>query len=196
MSVIAAVKQGDRIWFGADTQATRGTDKYNYLSPSNYKVIKLESGVILSWTGETAMKQFIFSHPEWFCVDEKKGLTKEYIVTKIIPRMFEALREEGILEKGEEDIPPLMTGTMLIAYRDKLFEICRDFQVVRYEDYQASGCGANSIFYGLSKIDKTENINAQLLNLLKISERHDTGVSGPFVFIDTQDLKYTIREGK
>ena len=28
MSVVMAVKQGDRIWFGADTQATSGSDRY------------------------------------------------------------------------------------------------------------------------------------------------------------------------
>ena len=195
MSVVMAVKQGDRIWFGADTQATSGSDRYNYLSPNDYKVIKLDNGVLLTWTGLTVNGQFVLSHPEWFTVDDKKGLTKEHIVTKIIPKIYEAFSEEDLFDKGEDGVPPLTGGTILIAYKDKLFEICRDLQVIAYADYQATGSGANAIVYGLSKVDKTKDINEQLLHLLKISAMQDTHVSGPFVFIDSHHLKYTVKEG-
>ena len=195
MSVVIAVKQGNRIWFGADTQSTSGTDRYNYLAENDFKITKLDNGILLSWTGETAMSQFILAHPEWFTLDEKKGLTKEYIVTKIVPQIYEALAEEDMLDKGDDGVPPLMTGKILLAHKDRLFEICRDFQVLRYEDYQATGSGSNAIVYGLSKIDKSKDINEQLLRLMKISEKHDTNVSAPFVFIDTHNLQFTVKEG-
>ena len=194
MSVVIAVKEGNRIWFGADTQSTCDTDKYNHLSSVDYKVNKMENGVLLSWTGATLMKQFIFSHTEWFSLDEKGELTKKHIVTKIIPQIYQALEEEDLLEKGTDGYPPLMTGTILMAYKDRLFEICRDFEVIRYEDYQASGCGSKAVLYGLSKMDKTKDINEQILQLLRISEKHDSCVSAPFIFIDTQDLNYTVKE--
>ena len=194
MSVVMAVKQGDRIWLGADTQATSGSDRYNYLSSNDYKVARLDNGVLLSWTGLTVNGQHIWSHPEWFTVDETKGLTKEHIVTKIIPKIYEVFAEEDLFDKGEDGVPPLTCGTLLIAYKDKLFEICRDLQVIAYEGYQATGSGSNAVAYGLSKMDRTKDINEQLLRLLKISAKQDTNVSGPFVFIDTHHLKYTIRE--
>ena len=194
MSVVIAVKEGNRVWFGADTQSTCDTDKYNHLSCVDYKVNKLENGMVLSWTGATAMKQFIFAHDEWFTPDEKGRLTKKHIVTKIIPQIYQALDEEGMLEKGDDGYPPLMTGTIFLAYKDRLFEICRDFEVIRYEDYQASGSGARAVQYGLSRLDKTKDVNEQLLHLLRISEKHDSCVSAPFIFIDTQDLKYTVKE--
>ena len=195
MSVVMAVKQGDRIWFGADTQATRGGDRYNQLSPNDYKVTMFDNGVQLSATGETVTAQMLLAHPECFTVDEEKGLTKEHIVTKIIPKIYEAFSEEDLFDKGEDGVPPLTGGTILIAYKDKLFEICRDLQVIAYADYQATGSGANAIVYGLSKVDKTKDINEQLLHLLKISAMQDTHVSGPFVFIDSHHLKYTVKEG-
>ena len=195
MSVVMAVKQGDRIWFGADTQATRGGDRYNQLSPNDYKVIKFDNGIVLSSTGETVTVQTILSHPEWFTVDEKKGLTKEHIVTKIIPEIYETLEGEGLLEKDEKGTPPIMKCTLLIAYKDRLFEICRDLQVIRYEDYQATGSGSNAVNYGLSRIDKSKDINEQLLRLLGISAKLDINVSAPFVLIDTKELKFTVKEG-
>ena len=194
MSVVMAVKQGDRIWFGADTQATRGGDRYNQLSPNDFKVIKFENGVLLSATGETVTSQIIFSHPEWFAVDEKKGLTKEFIVTKIIPKIYETLEAEGLLEKDDRGTPPVTKCTMMLAYKDKLFEICRDLQVIRYEDYQASGSGATAVNYGLARIDKTKDINEQLLRLLRISAKLDCNVSAPFILIDTKDLKFIVKE--
>ena len=195
MSVVMAVKQGDRIWFGADTQTTRGGDRYNQLSPNDYKVMKFDNGVLLSATGETVTSQILLAHPEWFTVDEKKGLTKEHIVTKIIPKIYETLEAEDLLENEDKGTPPIMKCTLLMAYKDKLFEICRDLQVIRYEDYQASGSGANAINYGLSKIDKTKDMNEQLLRLLRISARLDSNVSAPFILIDTKDLKFTVKEG-
>lgn len=193
MSVVIAVKQGNRVWFGADTQATCGTERYNQLSPNDFKVAKLDNGVLISSTGETATSQIITAHPEWFTVDEKKGLTKEYIVTKIVPELYAALSEEELLERGDRGTPPVMKITILLAYKDKLFEICRDFQVLRYEDYQATGSGSNAVLYGLDKLDKTKDIKEQLLRLLRISAKHDANVSAPFVLIDTKDLEYEIK---
>ncbi len=194
MSVVIAVKQGSRIWLGADTQATRGTDRYNQLSPHDFKVTKLDNGMLIAMTGETARSQAILAHPEWFNVDEQQGLTKKHIVTKIIPKMYEALDDGGFLECEDRGTPPTMKCTIMLAYQDKLFEICRDFHVIRYEDYQAIGSGAHAALYGLSKIDKSKNINEQLLRLLKISAKQDSNVSAPFVLIDTKDLQYTIKE--
>jgi ATP-dependent protease HslVU (ClpYQ) peptidase subunit len=194
MSVVMAVKQGNRIWLGADTQSTRGTDKYNQLSPHDFKVTKLDNGVLLAMTGETASSQVILAHPEWFTIDEKKSLTKEYIVTKIVPKIYEAFDAEELLEREGRGTPPITKCSILIAYKDKLFEIARDLQVMRYEDYQAIGSGSNAAIYGLSKIDKTKDINEQLLQLLKISAKHDANVSAPFVLIDTQGLEYIIKE--
>ena len=68
-------------------------------------------------------------------------------------------------------------------------------QVIRYEDYQATGSGANAVNYGLSRIDKSKDINEQLLRLLRISAKHDTRVSAPFILIDTKDLRFTVKEG-
>ena len=194
MSVVIAVRQGGRIWFGADTQSTCGTERYNQLSPHDFKVMKLDNGVLLSMTGETASLQFILAHSEWFTVDEKKGLTKEHIVTKIVPKIYEELESEELLERADRGTPPCTKCTILLAYQDKLFEICRDMQVLRYEDSQASGSGSNAILYGLSKLDKTKDVNEQLLRLLRISAKHDANVSAPFVLIDTKDLQYTIKE--
>ena len=64
MSVVMAVKQGNRIWFGADTQATRGGDRYNQLSPNDFKVMKFDNGVLLSATGETVTSQILLAHPD------------------------------------------------------------------------------------------------------------------------------------
>lgn len=194
MSVVAAVKQGDRVWMAADTQTTRDMDCYTRVSQCNRKISRLDNGLLVSWTGQTVAKQVVLSHPEVLTFDESKGLTKKHIVRHIVPRLFALFEEEGILEEGDGGFPMEMPGTMLLVYKDKIFEITRDFEVIRYEDYQATGSGANSIAYGLSRIDKDQDINDQLVKLLKISTKHTTTVGAPFVLIDTKDLQYVVRE--
>ena len=159
-----------------------------------HKIRNGYNGVLLSATGETVTSQILLAHPKWFTVDGEKGLTKEHIVTKIIPRIYETLKEEELLEQDDKGTPPIMKCTVLLAYKDKLFEICRDLQIIRYEDYQATGSGANAINYGLARIDKTQDINEQLLRLLKISAKLDSNVSAPFILIDTKNLKFTVKE--
>ena len=112
-----------------------------------------------------------------------------------IDKIYETLEEEELLERGDRGTPPIMKIRMLLAYKDRLFEICRDWQVIRYEEYQATGSGANAVIYGLSRIDKNKDVNEQLLRLLRISAKQDTNVSAPFVFIDTKGLEFTVKEG-
>lgn len=126
----------------------------------------------------------------------KKRLTKGYIVTEIIPKMYETLKQEESLDREDESIPLFMKGSIVLAYRDCLFKIGIDFRVTRYEDYLACGSGTDAAEYGLSRIDKTKDINEQLLKLMQISEKQDSCVSGPFIFIDTKDLQFSVKEGK
>ncbi len=194
MSLVLGFKKGDVVYLAADTQSTRDEDKYNITTRSNLKIHKLESGLIIAWVGEVSTEQALLAHPEWFEFNTKKGLNKKDITTKMVYKIFNGLKEQGKLIKKEDDVYK-MEGTFLLAYKDKLYQVCSRFAVMRYDDYQAIGSGALAASYATMKIDRNKDINEQLLNILKISEKHTNIVSSPFVFINTRDLEFEVWRG-
>ncbi len=192
MSLVIAVKKGDTVYFGADTQTTCGGRKDNIVREFNYKVQKLPNGVLLSAVGSVSSGQLILAHPELFAFDEKKGLTYEFLATKTVPKLYALLKEEDALENKDGEI--IKTGTrLLVAWKDRLFEIGSDLTIYRYEYYQASGCPSVAQ-YALQNFDYNTDINAQILRVLQTGAKFRDSVSGPYIFINSKDLTYSVVE--
>ncbi len=192
MSLVIAVKKGDTVYFGADTQTTCGRHKDNILREFNYKVQKLPNGVLLSTTGSVRSKQLVLAHPELFAFDEKKGLTYEFLATKTVPKLYALFKEENALENKDGEM--VKTGTrLLIAWKDRLFEIAQDLTIYRYEYYQATGY-MGTAQYALQNFDYSRDVNAQILRALQTGAKFTDSVSGPYVFINSKDLTYSVVE--
>ena len=185
MSVIIAVKKDDTIYLGADTQCTSPTRKFHVKTGINAKLVAFENGVIIGHAGACVVGQIIVSHPEWFDFKSEDELTKEYLTTVVIPKIKEAFKDYNYNDDEFE---------LIIAYKSKLFEINRRFVVFCIEHKNAVGCGSDVITYKLSKINMDEDINEQLLDSLRFSEKNDSAVGAPFILINTKDLKMQIRE--
>ncbi len=192
MSLVIAVKKGDTVYFGADMQTTCGRHKDNILREFNYKVQKLSNGVLLSTTGSVRSKHLVLAHPELFAFDEKKGLTYEFLATKAVPKMYALFKEENALENKDGEI--VKTGTrILVAWKDRLFEIAQDLTIYRYEYYQATGY-MGTTQYALQNFDYGGDINAQILRALQTGAKFTDSVSGPYIFINSKDLTYSVVE--
>jgi len=59
MSIIVAYKNKDVVYMAADTQVTGGTTKMRTISEFNYKISKLENGILLACSGDVATHQII-----------------------------------------------------------------------------------------------------------------------------------------
>ncbi len=185
MSVIIAVKKDDIIYLGADTQCTSPTRKFHVKTGPNSKLIVLENGVIIGLAGMCVPGQILASHPEWFNFKSEDEFTKEYLTTFVIPKIKEAFKNYNYDENDFE---------FTIAYKSKAFEINRRFVVFCIEHKNVIGCGGDVIIYKLSKINIDGDINEQLLDALRFSEKNDSAVGAPFILVNTKDLKIEIRE--
>lgn len=193
MSVIVAVKKDDVVYMGADTQATSSSLKYKTLIETSYKIKIVNDNLLIGTVGDAKVGQFICSHTEFFKFDEKKGLTKEILVRDIVPQMYLSLKENKLLDE-EQDDDFSFPGELIIAYKDKLFKINEKFAVISINKFVSTGIGEHFVNYSLSNIDLNKNINEQLKQAMKISEKYCPGIGAPFIFINTKDLVFTKEE--
>ena len=138
MSLVIAYKRGDTVYMGTDTRVIVNDSKKNELCESNFKIQKMENGMLVGITAERIERQTLFAYPEIFTLDKKGQLTRKHIVKEIIPRLLAVLEEEDLLQQ-EKDEYPYMRAKILLAYKDVLYEICSTFTIIRYETYQALG---------------------------------------------------------
>ena len=186
MSVLISVKKGDTIYMGADTQTTVCGRSMNQKRESNLKIHKYKNGLLLGHVGNVASGFRIYSCNELF-EDIDGELTKEYIVTSIVPKIIEILAKNNLID----DEKKTMNGTFVIAYKDKAFRIYEDFKVVE-GDLFVVGCGEDSSFPYLFEAYNSEtiNVNDVIIQALRASAKIKCFVGAPFVFINTKDLKF------
>ena len=185
MSVIVAVKENGTIYMGADSQSTSGMRKTNHLNETSYKVARLENGMLVGFCGRVAARQIILSIKDVFTLDTHGNLTKRHIVNDIVPKLVDKMEQIGDEESGALDV------SILLAYKDKLYKITSGLDVIHLTENGSSGAGRDYVNYALLTM-KNLPVKERILKALIESAKHTDTVSGPYVLIDTKDLKYEV----
>lgn len=185
MSVIVAIKDGDTIYMGADSQRTTQSGRVDRgFNESYLKINRMDNGILVGFCGSVTSKQIVMSTSNIFTLDKDGQLTKRHIVREIVPRLVELFDQIG------DDQGEMKVGIML-AYKDKLYTILADLSV-RCITYGASiGAGSKFAWYALFGM-KDLPVRERILNALKESARRTESVSGPYVLIDTQSNQYEV----
>lgn len=193
--LIGYVKDGT-VYLATDTRINVDDRVHQRVAESDYKIKRLENGILVAMTArERALVDQTMMRTELFTLDKKGRLTKEHIIKEIFPRLYRFYKEEGLLgnEKGED---PYFRGSILIAHEGDLFEICSTFSVAKYMHYQALGSVSDLALYGLTKIDESKDINAQLVEIMETMAKHSQMIGAPYLVINTKDLEYHLLGGK
>lgn len=191
MSVLIAYKRGDTIYMGTDTRVIVNDHKKNELCECNYKIQKLENGMLVGITAERLTRQTIFAYSEIFSLDKKGELTKKHIIKEIIPSLLSVLKKEDLLVEKEGELP-YMKAVILLAYKDTLYEICSNFAVIKYEDFQAVGTVAEYAQATLFNTKGTDDINERIVKALGIVSNNSQFVGSPYLLIDTKEQAYKL----
>lgn len=182
MSVVVAIKENGVVYIGADSQTTAGKRKYHYLNESEYKIKRIDNGMLVSFCGSVAAEQSI--PKSIFTLDENGELNKRHIVKEIIPNLVDKMNEIGDTKKGEMEV------SILLAYKDILYRITKNLDVVRLNENAKAGAGLYFVDYALSL--KELPVRERILKALVESAKRTDSVGGPFVLIDTKDREYEI----
>lgn len=189
MSVVVAVKdkETNSVWVGCDSQASCGNLKRILTNKSNYKIFKpnKDDNLIIGVVGILRDANILYCVDNY--IDELTMLKNEvdfkYVVTKIVPKLQSILKENKIISEKDGIIGD-MNNQIILAYKDKIFEICNDFCVVEHDECSVIGSGFE---FSLGSLSENKNISykEQVINAIKASCKHDLYVNHPIILMNT-----------
>lgn len=117
MSIIIASKIENRVVVVGDSAESLEGSVDILTDKERLKVLRI-GDVLVGSAGRVRNIRRLVEHPEWF---DTKGapFDKKFIVTKIIPRLFEDLSHHRILNT-QEDFPE-NRASVIMAHKDKIF---------------------------------------------------------------------------
>lgn len=176
---------------GSDTRIIYNTYKKSELCEVNYKIRKLNNGLLIGITGDRIFRQTIFAFPEVFTLDKQYGLTRKHLVKIIIPKLINILNNNRLIVNTSGKAPS-MKGQILLAYHGELFEVCSNFCVYKFQDFQALGIASESAQAVLINQQNVDNVNELILNALRTTTKNSQLVGPPYLLIDTKTNEYQI----
>jgi len=194
MSVVVAIKEGDKVYVGADSQATKGGTRTTLRNPNNYKIWKVDGAenCLMGHVGNVRdaniirlMSNVIDDYDE-FC----KRVNYRFVVKFLVPEIVKELREAGFLKKNDGYVDYL-DSSFLFAYRDKLYMINTDCCVVEVDDYVAIGSGAQEAIGSLLSTEG-QSPRKRIVKAIKASAASDIYVDYPIILSDTGSTGFEI----
>ena len=184
MSVIVAIREGNTVYMGADSQRSSNIRISRGFNESFYKITRFENGILAGFCGTAADKQRILSEKDIFTLDEDGALTKKHIVNSVIPKLIDMLDEISD-DRGR------MNVDILLTHKEKIYMISSNLKVLRCVDCVALGSGAKFTSYAMHAM-KNLPVRERILCALKTAAKRADGVSGPYVLIDTKNREYEV----
>lgn len=192
MNIIVAYKKDGVVYMGSDTRIDGYDQKFNELCECNYSIQKLDNGILVGFIGEKIEVQTLKAYlDDIFTLDGKGELTRKHLVTKIVPSLIEMLKSEKLYNKSDTD-NPFMKMNIMVAHKDKLYEICSGFEIYTYEDFQVIGKTLKFAEPVMFNTKPDDDIYARIVKALDITAQNTAIVARPYVLIDTKDLQYKI----
>ena len=194
MSVVVALKEGNKIYLGADSQVTKGGTRTTLHNPNNYKVWKVDGvkNCLMGHVGNLRdanivrlMSGLISDYDEY-----RDSVDYRFVVKNIVPEIVEALKDAHYL-KSNNDYVDYLDSSFIFAYHNKLYYINCDLSVIEIDDYIAIGSGADQ---ALGSLLSTEGQNPQerIIKAIKSSAANDIYVDYPIILTDTEKTKFEV----
>lgn len=181
MSVVVYLKNDEKSILCADTQTSCGDEKIIRTNKNNLKFNVFKNGLIIGHVGILSVTEYVCANNEWF--EFKETLSKELIITKIIPKIINGLNQRGMLNKDKNGLCN-MDCSLLLIHKNNAFAIYNDFSVYEINNYIALGSGADFCLPYLINAPK-QNLGKYLFNMLAENCNHNCTISPPFVSINT-----------
>ena len=193
MSVVVAIKKGDKVYIGADSQVTRGGTRTTLKNPNNYKIWQVK-GVDHCLMAHVGMVR------DANIVRLMGGIISDYdiyrdivdygfVVRRLVPAIISELRGAGFMK--DEQYFTFMESKYLFAFKDKLYLNNSDGCVIEIDDYVAMGSGEDQAIGSLLSTEK-EDPEIRIVKAIKASAATDIYVDYPIILTDTESTEFKV----
>jgi len=187
MSIVVGIKYNNVVYMGCDSQTTQANLRIFIKHETSHKIFKIHDNILIGAVGEVFDSDYLINNPQIFDALIDNKLSKRIIVTEIIPKIAAAFKNHN-KNLTDENMKMAINSSFLLAQENKLFFIDTDLTTFEVDDYTAIGSGAYATIAILKR--PTNNPVDKCLEALKESAYRDEYVSGPFIVIDTLNLKF------
>ncbi len=188
MSIIVAIKDGDRVLVGCDSQVTEWGTKKSL--KKNIKIWKPDDDkeIVMGVAGDLRDSNIMATTTNW--IDEltknKNNVNFKYVVRTIVPKIFKELEDNGrlFIKEGIKS----MCCEVIFAYKDKAFLIEGDGTVFEMDDMICSGSG-HSVCEGAWNIVKGMDLCKQeaITQIINTVCENDLYCSKPIIIMNTKN---------
>lgn len=194
MSIIVAIKDKDRIYFGADSQVTSGSSRLSLSNPNNYKIWKVKNkehclmGSVGAYRDACVIRVLQDLLENVVCED--KPIAFEQMVDTIVPKLITEFQKRNYLLK--DGVFENFESRFIFADRTNLFTILSDGAVMEIDDFTAIGSGESEAFGSLYTTSKDDDPIQRIIKAIKSSATRDIYVAYPIIITDTITTEFTI----
>lgn len=183
MTTIVAISIGDIAVIGCDSQV--GSSRKWMLTNEEMKICTWEDGLAIGTTGYLRDMQILrdkFEPPPF----QENQSVRSYVVA--VSDALKVLFEQEKRSNKTDD--RYLDSCFLVLCRREIYEIDRDFSVMRVPFFSAIGCGAEvALGYLEAKTENPKDWNHESIygfaqGALKASAKYVVGVSEPFHVLD------------
>lgn len=186
MSVVIAIKNGDHIVMGADSQVTCGWLK----SKTNSKIFFVKDcpNAIMGSVGELRGSQILQATSN--LIDELKILKNEinfdYCVLSLYEKIYQIFKTNRLVEKENGEYVSYLPNSFIFAYKDTAFLIYYDGTVQEIKDYLTIGSGAETAQAVLEN-NKNKQPETRSREAIKVCADKTLSVDNDVVILSTKD---------
>ena len=137
MGAVFAIERDGVVYIASD--AVKGCCGVNFYvnNVNNLRLHKMPSGIVIAANGAMAQTQRLWLHDEWFEIPEGEVFDKKYIVTRIIPKFYDAIKDMDVWETKEDEYIRTNKAGFLIAKGADIFAVFDDLSVVKCDKIAA-----------------------------------------------------------
>ena len=195
MSVVVAIKEGDKVFIGADSQVTKGGTRTTLKNPNNYKIWQVDGArhALMAHVGNlrdanvVRLMNGVIDDYDEYCNRINYG----FVVKFLVPEIIKNLRNSNFLKGKSDEYLDTMNSGFLFAYRDSLFSIEADASVIEIDDYVAMGSGENEAIGSLLSTEG-QDPKTRIVKAIRASAASDIYVDYPIIITDTESTEFEI----
>lgn len=178
MTCIVGFIDEDKVYIGGDSASVDSTTIVIRKDAKVFKVKDFVIGATTSWRMIQLLKYKLNPPP----IGEDRGIF-DYMCTDFIDTVIKLFKENGFERVGgtRDDLG----GQFLVGYKNRLFRVCDDYHVEEtIFPFNSVGCGADFAMASMLTNNELSPLE-KLKEALRVSEILSTGVSAPFIILNT-----------